>query len=123
MFGNRRRKRAHLDTATNGSESVSVAQTSESAVSPISNRQRLTGSNACGFRDRATPENWFFHQVAVSRCALANSTGFLPLDPDAFALYATCSVSKQSGTNLNSENCKKALEKVGNPNILVNLIY
>src|SRR5258706_3175922 len=55
---------AHLDTATNGSESVPVTQTSESAVSPISNRQRVTGSNACGFRDRATPENWFFHQVA-----------------------------------------------------------
>src|SRR5258706_6920637 len=72
MFGNRRRKRAHLDTATNGSESVSVAQTSESAVSPISNRQRLTGSNACGFKDYGTPENWFFHQVAVSRCAHAS---------------------------------------------------
>jgi DNA-directed RNA polymerase subunit omega len=26
------------------------------------------------------------------------------------------------GTNLNAELCKKALEKVGNPNVLINLI-
>lgn len=37
-------------------------------------------------------------------------------------LYAVRSLTKQEYTTLNSELCRKALEKIVNPNILVNII-
>jgi DNA-directed RNA polymerase subunit K/omega len=38
------------------------------------------------------------------------------------AAYVPGSFGKQTRGNLNSELCKRALEKVGNPNVLVNLV-